>query len=91
LADPRHANAYSPLWDAQFGQWTAKAIRLGLNTRQFDENQILNLAATRPDLLTGAGGSDYGATGFVINCPIIGFLNQQPTDDLATLVPHAQG
>ncbi|MEO7262904.1 MAG: hypothetical protein ABI047_16875, partial [Jatrophihabitantaceae bacterium] len=42
LADPRHANAYSPLWDAQFGQWTAKAIRLGLNTRQFDENQILN-------------------------------------------------
>ena len=26
LADPRHANAYSPLWDAQVGEWTAKAV-----------------------------------------------------------------
>ncbi|MEP7021815.1 MAG: hypothetical protein ABI808_14310 [Pseudonocardiales bacterium] len=91
LADPRHANAYSPLWDAQFGQWTDKAIRLGLNTRQSDENQILNLAATRPDLITGAGGSAYGSTGFIINCPIIGFLNQEPVNDLVSLVPHAQG
>ena len=24
--DPRHADAYSPLWDAQLGQWTQKAI-----------------------------------------------------------------
>ena len=24
--DPRHAQAYSPLWDAQLGQWTDKAI-----------------------------------------------------------------
>jgi hypothetical protein len=53
LKDPRHADAYSPLWDAQLGLWTTKAIRQGLNTRQIDENIVFNLAATRPDLLTG--------------------------------------
>ncbi|MEP6814707.1 MAG: hypothetical protein ABI873_04050 [Marmoricola sp.] len=91
LADPRHANAYSPLWDAQFGQWTPRAIKRGLNKRQTDENKILNLVARRPDLITGANGTDYGSTGFIINCPIIGFLNKEPVNDLAALVPHAQG
>ena len=37
LTDPRHADAYSPLWDAQLGLWTAKAVNAGLNTRQIDE------------------------------------------------------
>src|ERR1700756_2592169 len=32
LADPRHADAYSPLWDAQLGLWTDKAVKEGLNT-----------------------------------------------------------
>ena len=53
LTDPRHADAYSPLWDAQLGLWTAKAIKEGLDKRQIDENTVLNLAANRPDLLTG--------------------------------------
>jgi hypothetical protein len=53
LRDPRHADAYSPLWDAQLGLWTDKAVKAGLNTRQIDENVVFNLAATRPDLLTG--------------------------------------
>ncbi len=91
LADPRHANAYSPLWDAQFGEWSKKAIDGKLNTRQTDENQILNLAATRSDLLTGPGGAPYGSVGFVINCPIIGFQDEEPTNDLVDLVPNAQG
>ena len=26
LTDPRHADAYSPLWDAQLGMWTPKAV-----------------------------------------------------------------
>jgi hypothetical protein len=53
LDDPRHAQAYSPLWDAQLGLWTDKAVKQGLNKRQIDEVQVFNLAATRPDLLTG--------------------------------------
>src|ERR1700751_589389 len=66
LADPRHADAYSPLWDAQLGLWTPKAVSEGLNPRQIDENQVFNLAATRPDLLTGVNpatgqAEPYGA------------------------------
>lgn len=95
LADPRHAQAYSPLWDAQLGLWTQKAIDQGLNTRQIDEVVVFNLAATRPDLLTGfnpaTGTADlYGAQGVDINCAVIGFTNTAPTANLATPVPNSQ-
>src|SRR5881227_204640 len=95
LKDPRHAQAYSPLWDAQLGLWTDKAVKAGLNTRQIDENVVFNLAATRPDLLTGidpATGkpAPYGAAGVDINCAVIGFTAQAPTANLATPVPNSQ-
>jgi hypothetical protein len=90
LNDPRHADAYSPLWDAQLGEWTQKAIDAGRNTRQIDEVVVFNLAATRPDLLTGPGGSPYGAQGVDINCAVIGFTDQAPTANLATPVPNSQ-
>ena len=95
LKDPRHADAYSPLWDAQLGLWTPKAISEGLNTRQIDENVVFNLAATRPDLLTGfnpATGQPepYGSDGVDINCAVIGFTNQAPTANLASPVPNSQ-
>ena len=73
------------------GQWTDKAVKAGLNKLQTDENQILNLAATRPDLLTGPGGAAYGSAGFIINCPVIAFTDKEPTKDLVDLVPNAQG
>ena len=47
LKDPRHADAYSPLWDAQLGLWTPKAIREGLDKRQIDEVQMLAGGAGR--------------------------------------------
>src|SRR6266516_4904263 len=95
LADPRHADAYSPLWDAQLGLWTDKAVKAGLNTRQIDENVVLNLAATRPDLLTGidpATGkpAPYGSVGVDINCAVIGFTDKAPTANLADPVPNSQ-
>jgi len=90
LADPRHAQAYSPLWDAQLGQWTDKAIKEGLNTRQIDEVQVFNLAATRPDLITGPGGAPYGSAGVDINCAVIGFTDKAPTANLAQPVPGSQ-
>ena len=34
--------------------------------RQIDEHVVFNLAATRPDLLTGPGGAPYGATGLTL-------------------------
>jgi hypothetical protein len=76
LANPRFANAYSPLWDAQVGEWTPEAIEAGLNTRQTDENTILQLVVD--GAVTGPGGSTFGAAGFVINCPVLGFIEEAP-------------
>ena len=95
LTDPRHAQAYSPLWDAQLGLWTSKAVKEGLNTRQIDENVVFNLAATRPDLLTGVNPATgepapYGSAGVDIDCAVIGFIHQAPTANLAAPVPHSQ-
>ncbi len=93
--DPRHAEAYSPLWDAQLGLWTDKAVKAGLNTRQIDEVQVFNLAATRTDLLTGidpATGkpAPYGSVGVDINCAVIGFTDKAPTANLADPAPNSQ-
>ena len=95
LKDARHSEAYSPLWDAQLGLWTDKAVQQGLNTRQIDEVQVFNLAATRPDLLTGidpATGkpAPYGSVGVDINCAVIGFTDKAPTANLADPVPGSQ-
>ena len=90
LTDPRHADAYSPLWDAQLGQWTDKAIKEGLDKRQIDENQVFNLAATRPDLITGPGGAAYGSVGVDINCAVIAYIDKAPTANLADPVPNSQ-
>jgi len=95
LTDPRHADAYSPLWDAQLGLWTPKAVAAGLNTRQIDENVVFNLADTRPDLLTGVDPATgqpapYGADGVDINCAVIGFTAQAPTANLAPPAPNSQ-
>jgi hypothetical protein len=93
--DPRHAQAYSPLWDAQLGLWTDKAVQQGLNDRQIDEVQVFNLAATRPDLLTGINPATgqpapYGSVGVDINCAVIGFTDKAPTANLADPVPNSQ-
>ena len=95
LSDPRHADAYSPLWDAQLGLWTDKAVKDGLNTRQTDEVQVFNLAASRPDLITGINPATgqpapYGATGVDINCAVIGFTAKAPTANLANPLPNSQ-
>jgi hypothetical protein len=95
LKDPRHSEAYSPLWDAQLGLWTDKAVQQGLNKRQIDEVQVFNLAATRPDLLTGVDPATgqpapYGSVGVDINCAVIGFIDKAPTANLADPVPNSQ-
>jgi hypothetical protein len=95
LSDPRHADAYSPLWDAQLGLWTPTAVSQGLNKRQTDENTVLNLVATRPDLLTGVnpatGASQpYGSVGVDINCAVLAFTAQAPNSGGANPLPNGQ-
>jgi len=81
LRERKREAAYSPLWDATFGMWTPKAIARGRNRRMTDEFEILHLAATRPDLLTGMDGKPYGSVNVLINCPVIGFLARRPRED----------
>ncbi|HEY1003754.1 MAG TPA: hypothetical protein VGD83_29345, partial [Streptosporangiaceae bacterium] len=81
--------------DAQLGLWTPKAVAAGLNTRQIDENQVFNLAATRPDLLTGVNPATgqpapYGSVGVDINCAVIGYTASAPTANLAPPAPNSQ-
>jgi hypothetical protein len=83
LDDPRHASAYSPLWDVQLGVWTKSAIDAGVNVRQTDENQILNLVGK--GYLTGPGGAPYGSA-FAVNCPPVAYVNERPSADLTTNV-----
>jgi hypothetical protein len=83
LDDPRHANAYSPLWDVQLGVWTKSAATSGKNKRQIDENEILNLVGE--GYLTGPGGAPYGSA-FVVNCPPVAYTDQRPDKDLASNV-----
>ena len=78
----------------QLGLWTPKAVSEGL-TRQTDEVQVFNLAATRPDLLTGVNPATgkpapYGSVGVDINCAVIGFTAHAPTANLAPPAPHSQ-
>lgn len=88
LTQLNRQDAYSPLWEAQFGEWTPKAIQEGLDTRQTDEFQILKLAAEHPDLLTAPGGAPYGSVKALIDCPVIAYLDTQPQEDL---IPPAPG
>jgi hypothetical protein len=95
LTDPRHADAYSPLWDAQLGLWTPKAISEGLNKRQTEENQVLNLAFTNPDLLTGVNPATgqpqlYGSVGVDINCAVIGYTATAPLTPGPPNLPGSQ-
>jgi hypothetical protein len=95
LTDPRHADAYSPLLDPQLGLWTQKAISEGLNKRQIDEVEVFNLAATRPDLLTGINPATgmpapYGSVGIDVNCAVIAYTANAPTANLADPVPNSQ-
>ena len=64
---------YSPLWDVHLAKWSDAAIAAGLNTRQTDFGQVLNLASD--GLVTAPDGSPFVATGFIVDCPIVSSSN----------------
>jgi hypothetical protein len=66
---PSVATDYSPLWDANLGEWTQEAIDKGYRARVTEEFQILGLV--EQGWITGPGGAQYGSIGTIINCPIV--------------------
>lgn len=66
---PTISTDYSPLWDLNPAVWTDEAIAKGYRSRVTEEFNILGLVER--GWLTGPGGSQFGSSGFVVNCPIV--------------------
>jgi len=49
--------------------WTESAIERGYRARLTEEFQILGMVER--GFITGPGGSDYGSSGVIVNCPIV--------------------
>jgi hypothetical protein len=64
---------YSPLWDVHLAQWTNQAISSGQNLRQTDFGTVQNLA--QAGLVTAPNGAAFGASGFIVNCPIVSMVH----------------
>lgn len=60
---------YSPMWDANIGEWTQEAIDKNYRSRMIDEFQTLDMV--RQGFITAPGGKPYGSSGIIINCPIV--------------------
>lgn len=66
---PTIATDYSPLWDVNLGEWTQEAIDNGYRSRMTEEFAILGMVER--GFITGPGGTPYGSSGIIVNCPIV--------------------
>ncbi|HST64345.1 MAG TPA: hypothetical protein VLM05_04065 [Mycobacteriales bacterium] len=62
---------YSPLWDVHLAQWSAADVAARTNVRQTDTGTIDGLA--QKGRITAPGGGTFGASGFIVDCPIVSF------------------
>jgi len=60
---------YSPLWDVHLARWSDATVAAGENRRQTDVGTIEGLA--EHGRITAPDGSGFGASGFIVNCPIV--------------------
>jgi hypothetical protein len=67
------AAAYTPLWNANVSVFANDAAAEHV-VRSADEIQTLADAKT----LTGPGGKAFGPAGFVVNCPVIAYVDGAP-------------
>lgn len=65
---------YSPLWDVHLAEWTAPVVAAGQNLLQTDVGTVEGLISD--GFVTGPGGARFGASGFIVNCPIVTLLPQ---------------
>jgi len=69
---PSVSSGYSPLWDVHIGVWTDLAIKSG--QRKHLTNGTAVAQALASGLITGPGGSAYGSSGILVNCPIVAIV-----------------
>jgi len=61
---------YSPMWDVHLATWTDAAAAAGLNLRQTDFSAVLQ-QVTNGNVTGSPAGSSFGASGFIVNCPVV--------------------
>ncbi|KAI0558633.1 hypothetical protein FGB62_198g08 [Gracilaria domingensis] len=66
---PTVATDYSPAWDLNVGEWTPYSVEYGIRDRLIEEFQVLGFV--QRGYMTGPGGTPYGSSGFIVNCPIV--------------------
>ena len=81
LRDPALRRLYTPMWDLMIAEWSADVVARGDNFAQPDFDTILQLAAH--GLITNPGGAPLSSANFLVNCPVLGFADAAPTEDLA--------
>lgn len=67
------AAAYSPLWAANVGVWSKNAVASHRNVRVTSVSQAFTLAGT--GTITTPDGKPLGPAGFVVNCPVVAFVD----------------
>jgi hypothetical protein len=71
IPEPTAQFDYSPLWDIHLVQWDASVL-VASRLRQTDFATAQALVGTQAQSITPSGPSDtFGATGFIVNCPVI--------------------
>jgi hypothetical protein len=70
------APAYTPLWAANVGLWSSAAVGAHRNVRLTTLPAVYQ-AASKGDI-TAPDGKAFGPAGFVVNCPIVGFVDRAP-------------
>jgi hypothetical protein len=65
---------YSPMWDVQLAEWTKEAIEKNQRKLITDGDDV----AFNSDkgLLVSPGGGPVRTTGNLVNCPVVGFTNE---------------
>lgn len=72
---------YTPLWDLHIAKWRHFVVESDSNFAQNDASTIEQLASR--GFITNTDGTPLSSTGFIINCPIIGFAETAPVADKA--------
>lgn len=67
------AAAYSPLWAANVGAWSKDAVDSHRNARVTSAGQAFTLAGS--GAITSPDGKHFGPSGFVVNCPVVAFID----------------
>lgn len=81
LTDQRLRELYTPLWDLNIAVWSDATVAAGENFVQTDANTIRQLAVG--NFVTNAGGAKLSSANSVVNCPVMGFATDAPTQDQA--------